>query len=121
MYASGNGLCLTHCSGRHVKSLPSHGSGVGPVATAPQASTIVYAESTLNPKVFAISYPGCQLIATFKGIYMCMQRTHFLNISSAVSTLVDGAKLEYVSLAISGNGKRLATLSGVPDFLLILW
>lgn len=68
MYGSGNGLCFVNRSGKHVKSLPSHGNGVGPIATAPQVSTIVYAESILNPKVFAVSYPSCELIATFKGI-----------------------------------------------------
>ena len=34
---------------------------------------------------------------------------------------VGGAKLEYVALAISDNGKRLASLSGAPDFQLTLW
>lgn len=72
VHGSGNGLCLIHHSGRHVKSLPSHGNGVGPIATAPQAGTIVYAESTLNPKVFVISYPTYQLIATLKGMHKQM-------------------------------------------------
>ena len=68
LYSSGNGLTLVHHSGKHVRSLPSHGRGVGPIATAPKANTIVYAESTLRPKIFAISYPICELTATFNGM-----------------------------------------------------
>ena len=67
VYSTGNGLCFVDYSGRHVQSVSSHGSGVGPIATAPQASMIVYAESTLNPRVFAISYPTCRLTSTLRG------------------------------------------------------
>ena len=67
VYGSGNGLCMVDQGGKHVQSLPSHGSGVGPIATAPQAGTIVYAESTLNPRIFAVAYPSCKVIATLKG------------------------------------------------------
>ena len=33
----------------------------------------------------------------------------------------DNAQLEYTCLAFSGDGKKLASLSGVPDFLLTVW
>ena len=119
MYSSGNGLCFMNRSGKHVKSIPSYGSGVGPIATAPQVSIVVYAESTLNPKIFAVSYPSCELIATFKGMFLS---TLLLFVCSHLHDgFADGAKLQYVSLAISTSGKMLATLSGVPDFLLTLW
>ena len=92
VYGSGNGLCLVNRSGKHVKSLPSHGSGVGPVATAPQASTIMYAESTLNPKVFAVSYPSCELIATFRGthvyLHSCFSRCVYTCIYMHISMCV---------------------------------
>lgn len=118
VYGTGNGLCFADRSGRHVKSVPSHGSGVGPITTAPQASTIVYAESTLNPIVFAISYPTSRLTATLRG-GVCVSRVQCGNTSHLLFS--DGAKLEYVALAVSSSGKRLASLSGVPDFLLIIW
>lgn len=101
LHANGNALRFIDTSGRHVKSLPSQGRGVGPIATAPQAGIIVYAESTLHPRLFVLSYPSCQLEATLEG---------------------SGAELEYVSLAMtSSSGKMLASLSGVPDFILTLW
>ena len=31
------------------------------------------------------------------------------------------AQLEYTCLAFTSDGKKLATLSGVPDFLLTIW
>jgi len=31
------------------------------------------------------------------------------------------AQLEYTRLAFTSDGKKLATLSGVPDFLLTIW
>lgn len=68
LYSGGNGLTLVHHGGKHVRSLPSHGRGVGPIATAPKANLIVYAESTLQPKIFAISYPKYELTTTLKGI-----------------------------------------------------
>lgn len=35
--------------------------------------------------------------------------------------LTGGAKLEFVCIAFSGDGKKLASLSGLPDFKLVLW
>ena len=71
VHSSGNALRFTDQSGRHVKSLPSLGCGVGPITTAPQANTIVYAESTLHPRLFAVGYPSYQLLATLEGIECC--------------------------------------------------
>ena len=31
------------------------------------------------------------------------------------------AQLEYTCLVFTSDGKKLATLSGVPDFLLTIW
>lgn len=29
--------------------------------------------------------------------------------------------LEFISIAFSGDGKKLASLAGLPDFKLVLW
>lgn len=34
---------------------------------------------------------------------------------------VGGAILEYIDLAFSTDGKKLVSLSGVPDFRMTLW
>lgn len=99
VYASGSSLTFLRTTGEIVCSTPSHGSGVGPLAVCKEAQTLAYAEVTLRPLIFVIKYPGNSIEGTLKG----------------------GAKLEYTGLAFSKNGRQLASLSGVPDFLLTIW
>jgi len=55
--------------GTHVRSLPSEGRGVGPIAVCPKMGLVAYAESTLQPKLFMLKYPDCSLVNTLRGLY----------------------------------------------------
>lgn len=49
----------------------------------------------------------------------CCVLKHILTLTVSLSP--GGAQLEYACLAFSSDGQRLASLSGVPDFTLIIW
>lgn len=53
--------------------------------------------------------------------YAIFFQAKFLSINRPNSFYVDGAQLEYRQLAFSGDGKKLVSLSGVPDFKMTLW
>ncbi|CAC5420249.1 unnamed protein product [Mytilus coruscus] len=74
------------------------GNGVGPFAVHPNAKCFAVAEQCLNPKICIYVYP------TFRELVM----------------LQDGTQLEYHKMSFS-QSEYLATVSGVPDFELILW
>lgn len=74
------------------------GNGVGPFAVHPSAKCFAVAEQCLNPKICIYVYP------TFRELIK----------------LQDGTQLEYQTLSFS-HSEYLATISGVPDFELILW
>eukprot|EP00731_Ephydatia_muelleri_P020650 Em0013g377a len=99
VFASGSSLTFLRTTGEIVCSAPSHGSGVGPIAVCKETQTLAYAEVTLRPLIFLTKYPGNSIEGTLKG----------------------SAKLEYTDLAFSKNGRQLASLSGIPDFLLTIW
>ena len=101
--------------GRIAQSIQSEGSGVGPIAVCPKAKLVAYAECTIQPKIFVLSYPGCQVVTVLEG----MQVIH-LNVLYALLES-GGAQLEYSHLVFSSDGKKLASLSSVPDFTLSLW
>ncbi|XP_062576681.1 cilia- and flagella-associated protein 43-like isoform X2 [Saccostrea cucullata] len=74
------------------------GNGVGPFAVHPSNKCFAIAEQCLNPKITVYVYP------TFR----------------QAATLEDGAKLEYRTMTFS-HSEYLATLTGIPEFQLILW
>ncbi|XP_052100384.1 cilia- and flagella-associated protein 43-like isoform X4 [Mytilus californianus] len=74
------------------------GNGVGPFAVHPNAKCFAVAEQCLNPKICIYVYP------TFRELVM----------------LQDGTQLEYHKMSFS-QSEYLCTVSGVPDFELILW
>ncbi|XP_048745697.2 cilia- and flagella-associated protein 43-like isoform X3 [Ostrea edulis] len=74
------------------------GNGVGPFAVHPTNKCFAIAEQSLNPKITVFMYP------TFR----------------EVAVLKDGSKLEYRSMIFS-HSEYLGTISGVPEFQLILW
>ncbi|XP_063433248.1 cilia- and flagella-associated protein 43-like isoform X5 [Mytilus trossulus] len=74
------------------------GNGVGPFAVHPNAKCFAVAEQCLNPKICIYVYP------TFRELMM----------------LEDGTQLEYHKMSFS-QSEYLCTVSGVPDFELILW
>ncbi|XP_076101512.1 cilia- and flagella-associated protein 43-like isoform X2 [Mytilus galloprovincialis] len=74
------------------------GNGVGPFAVHPNAKCFAVAEQCLNPKICIYVYP------TFRELVM----------------LEDGTQLEYHKMSFS-QSEYLCTVSGVPDFELILW
>ena len=102
--------------GRISQSIQSEGSGVGPIAVCPKAKLIAYAECTIQPKIFVLNYPGCQVVTVLEG----MQIIHLYILLYALLN-PGGAQLEYSHLAFSSDGKKLASLSSVPDFTLSLW
>ena len=118
VYSCGNTLSFIRDNGTHVMSLPSHGSGVGPIAVCHKLdnlSYIAYAETKLNPAIFIIHYPTCGVRCLIKGKWIIYNSQYF-------STLYIGsAILEYIDLAFSTDGKKLVSLSGVPDFHMTLW
>ena len=69
VYSTGNALTFIGSDGAHRKSVPSLGKGVGPLAVCPQAKSIAYAEASLEPLIFIINYPQCELFLSLKGNY----------------------------------------------------
>ena len=67
MYGSGNTLSFIRSNGSHIKSLQSHGSGVGAIAVCQNTALVAYAETTLKPEIFTVSYPLCGVKCTIKG------------------------------------------------------
>ena len=71
-YGCGNTLTFVNYNGQHVRSLPSEGRGVGPIAVSPRSGLIAYAEMTLQPQIFVLKYPDCSLEARLRGESDCM-------------------------------------------------
>ena len=68
VYGCGNNLTFIRVNGSHVKSLPSHGSGIGTIAVCHRTANVAYAEKTLNPQIFLINYPLCSVKCRIQGI-----------------------------------------------------
>ena len=69
MYSTGNALTFVDSNGAHLQSVSSEGKGIGPLAVCPQAKLIAYAEASLEPLIFIISYPECALTLSLKGSF----------------------------------------------------
>lgn len=67
VYGSGNQITLMKTNGIIKQSLQSEGSGVGPIAVCPKAKFFAYAECTIQPKIFILSYPSCKIEAILEG------------------------------------------------------
>ena len=67
LYGAGNILTFLKTDGTIVRSLQSEGSGIGPIAVCPKANLIAYAECTMQPKIFILSYPSCKVEAVLEG------------------------------------------------------
>ncbi len=57
-------------NGKVIRSIQSEGSGVGPVAVCPKANLFAYAECTIQPRIFILSYPTCKVEAVLEGAYI---------------------------------------------------
>ena len=73
VYSCGNTLSFVEDTGKHVCSIQSEGQGVGPLEVCSKAGLVAYAEVTLNPNIFILSYPLCQLESTLEGILFASQ------------------------------------------------
>lgn len=67
VYGSGNLVTFMRPDGTVIRSVKSEGSGVGPIAVCPKAKLIAYAECTIQPKIFILSYPACYVEAVLEG------------------------------------------------------
>jgi len=67
VYGSGNLLTFVRSNGTVLKSLQGEGSGVGPIAVCHKAKLIAYAECTIEPRIFILSYPSCKTEAILEG------------------------------------------------------
>jgi hypothetical protein len=99
VYGSGNTLSFIGRDGTHIRSIPSHGEGVGCLGVCANAGLLAYSELTINPRIFVLSYPQLEVVATLKG----------------------GAQLGYSHLEFSRSGNYLLSVSDVPDLKLTLW
>ena len=48
-----------------MKSVPSEGRGIGPIATS--HGLVAYTEATIEPLIFILNYPECSMILSLKG------------------------------------------------------
>ena len=64
----------------------------------------------LHPDSFLLARKECGYVTMTKGFY-----------TQILFLLTGGARFEFVCIAFSGDGKKLASLSGLPDFKLVLW
>lgn len=68
VYGCGNTLTfVNHSSGEHVRSLASEGRGVGPIAVCPRSGLVAYTEDKVQPEIFVLKYPACNLVETLSG------------------------------------------------------
>ena len=105
--------------GKHVRSHASEGTGVVNLAVSTKAGLIAYCESTLEPNIFMLQYPSCAVHAILEGILFVHTCIH--NLNRCWYSSIGGAKLEFSCITFSKDGKKLATLSGLPDFKLVIW
>ena len=115
VYGHGNALSVVSRSAAHVRSVSSAGSGVGAVAACP--GRLAYAETTVKPRIFVLSYPQLDVECVLQGRLACI-------VAYRRATRINGAgtvQLEYSCLAISTDGGKVASLSGVPEHQLAVW
>lgn len=138
VYGCGNSLTFVRDDGEHYESISSAGSGVAFVTTCLKTQVVAYSEETLKPRIFGVEYPGFQvkfvlegiLYITFKqiknGVYYIVKYHPIVIVENFKSSqlfilFVGGAELEYKCLSFSSDGKRLISLSGIPDLRLCVW
>ena len=68
MYGCGNTLTFIRSDGKHIHSCVSEGKGVGCLMVCQKAGLIAYSETTLEPKIFILSYPSCEVQIALEGI-----------------------------------------------------
>ena len=68
MYSCGNTLTFIQSDGKHIRSCVSEGKGVGSLAVCQKAGLIAYCETTLEPKIFILSYPSCGVQIVLEGM-----------------------------------------------------
>lgn len=105
-------------NGRHVKSVTSEGKGIGPIAVSQEQGLIAYCEDSLEPLIYILKYPECSVVHAMKGTDQekGRERVNLLHMTSS-----GDAVMKYQDIAFSGDGNKLVSLSGVPDFLLTIW
>ena len=104
-----------------------------------KAGLIAYAEKALNPRIFIINYPTCTSRCNLAGknapiIILLLLLLFFIFIIIfffwggghygdylLYLLIIGGAVLKYSSLSFSDDGKKLVSLSGIPDFMLTVW
>lgn len=67
MYSSGNTLNFVHTNGKHLTSVPNQGKGIGPIAVSRESKLIAYAEASLEPLIFILNYPQCNILYSLNG------------------------------------------------------
>jgi hypothetical protein len=63
-------LTFVQCDGKHIHSCVSEGKGVGSLTVCQKAGLLAYCETTLNPKIFILSYPSCEIQVALEGVQM---------------------------------------------------
>ncbi|KAK2163683.1 hypothetical protein LSH36_75g07025 [Paralvinella palmiformis] len=97
-FKCGNKIKFVHESGEENVFPAPTPDGIGVIAVQGIGHLVAFSNQSINPSVFVYVYPSFRLISELK----------------------DGAKLEYTKLAFSSS-EYLATVSGIPDFLLTIW
>lgn len=68
MYSCGNTLTFIQSDGKHIHSCVSEGKGVGSLTVCQKAGLIAYCETTLEPKIFILGYPSCEVQIALEGM-----------------------------------------------------
>ena len=53
--------------GKHIKSIPSEGKGIGTIAVCQDLGLLAYSEDSLEPLIYIIKYPECSIMHSLKG------------------------------------------------------
>ena len=70
MYGSGNTVSFIGRDGTHIRSIPSHGEGVGCIGVCTSSGLLAYSELGMNPRIFVLSYPQLEVVTTLEGTYV---------------------------------------------------
>ena len=99
-YVAGNSLILLHVPSMKRQYIFGLGrSGIGSFVVHPSRETLAIGEKGKFPNVYIYEYPS-------------------LNV---VKILRNGAVRGYACMCYSANGRKLATVSSSPDYMLSIW
>ena len=73
VYSCGNTLTFVQCDGKHIHSSVSEGKGVGSLTVFQKAGLLAYCETTLDPKIFILSYPSCAVQIALEGMQIIVE------------------------------------------------